>query len=306
MRLEVWIPEETPEAERRQLGELAGVHVYPAAGPLPASLGDGDLLVAGNDPLRALEAAPHVGGLRYIQTFSAGVDRIVERIPPGVTLCDAAGVHDVAVAEWVVMAILASRRRLPEHVAGQRSGAWREDRLTGDDLEGATVVLLGYGAIGRAVEARLAPFGARFVRIARHARAGVHAIADLPVILPSAEIVVILVPLTPETSGVFDAAAIAAMRPGALLVNASRGKIVDSVAMTGAVLDGRIRVALDVTDPEPLPAGHPLWSAPGALITPHVASDVHRQDERAWRLVLDQVARLARGEAPINIVVDGY
>jgi phosphoglycerate dehydrogenase-like enzyme len=306
MRLDVWIPEETPVAERRLLGELAGVHVYPAAGPLPASLGDGDLLVAGNDPLRALEAASHVGGLRYIQTFSAGVDRIVERIPPGVTLCDAAGVHDVAVAEWVVMAILASRRRLPEHVDGQRSGTWREDRLTGDDLEGATVVLLGYGAIGRAVEARLAPFGARFVRIARQARAGVHAITDLMAVLPGADIVVILVPLTPETSGVFDAAAIAAMQPGALLVNASRGKIVDSVALTAAVLDGRIRVALDVTDPEPLPAGHPLWSAPGALITPHVASDVHRQDERAWRLVLDQVGRLARGETPINIVVDGY
>jgi len=210
------------------------------------------------------------------------------------------------VAEWVVMAILASRRRLPEHIDGQRSGAWREDRVTGDDLEGATVVLLGYGAIGRAVEARLGPFGARFVRIARQARAGVHGITDLMAVLPSADIVVILVPLTPETSGVFDAAAIAAMRPGALLVNASRGKIVDSVALTGAVLDGRIRVALDVTDPEPLPAGHPLWSAPGALITPHVASDVHRQDERAWRLVLDQVARLARGEPPINIVVDGY
>jgi phosphoglycerate dehydrogenase-like enzyme len=306
MRLEVWIPEEAPLAVRQQLTESAGVHVYPAAGPLPASLGDGDLLVAGNDPLRALEAAPHVGGLRYIQTFSAGVDRIVERIPPGVTLCDAAGVHDVAVAEWVVMAILASRRRLPEHVDGQRSGAWREDHLTGDDLEGATVVLLGVGAIGRAVEARLAPFGARFVRIARQARAGVHAITDLMAVLPSADIVVILVPLTPETSGVFDAAAIAAMQPGALLVNASRGKIVDSVALTAAVLDGRIRVALDVTDPEPLPAGHPLWSAPGALITPHVASDVHRQDERAWRLVLDQVGRLARGEAPINIVVDGY
>ena len=306
MRPEIWIPEETPDAERQRLAELAGVHVYPAAGPLAASLGRGDLLVAGNHQKRAIEVAPHVGGLRYIQTFSAGVDRIVGRIPPGVSLCDAAGVHDVAVAEWVLMAILASRRRLPEHVDGQRSRAWREDRLTGDDLEGATVVLLGVGAIGRAVEARLVPFGVQVVRIARHARAGVHSVADLPTILPSADIVVILVPLTPETSGVFDAAAIAAMRPGALLVNASRGKIVDAVAMTAAVLDGRIRVALDVTDPEPLPAGHPLWSAPGALITPHVASDVQRQDERAWRLVEDQVARLARGEPPINIVVDGY
>jgi phosphoglycerate dehydrogenase-like enzyme len=306
MRPEIWIPEETPAAERRQLGELAGLHVYPAAGALAASLGRGDLLVGGNNPKRALEVAPHIEGLRFFQTFSAGVDRIVGRMPPGVTLCDAAGVHDVAVAEWVVMAILASRRRLPEHIDGQRNGTWRKDRLTGDDLEGATVVLLGVGAIGQAVEARLAPFGVRIVRVARHQRAGVHSIAELELLLPSADIVVILVPLTPETTGVFGATAIAAMRPGALLVNASRGKIVDTAAMTEAVLDGRIRVALDVTDPEPLPAGHPLWSAPGALITPHVASDVHREDERAWRLVKDQVERLTRGEPLTNVVVDGY
>jgi phosphoglycerate dehydrogenase-like enzyme len=306
MRPEIWIPEETPASERQGLAELAGVHVYPAAGALPASLGRGDLLVGGNNPRRALEVAPHIEGLRFFQTFSAGVDRIVERMPPGVTLCDAAGVHDVAVSEWVVMTILASRRRLPEHIDGQRSGTWRKDRLTGDDLDGATVVLLGVGAIGQAVEARLAPFGVQIVRVARHQHAGVHSIAELELLLPSADIVVILVPLTAETTGIFGATAIAAMRPGALLVNASRGKIVDTVAMTEAVLQGRIRVALDVTDPEPLPSGHPLWSASGALITPHVASDVHRQDDRAWRMVHDQVARLARGEPLINVVVDGY
>jgi phosphoglycerate dehydrogenase-like enzyme len=118
--------------------------------------------------------------------------------------------------------------------------------------------------------------------------------------------VVILLPLTEATRGVIDAAAIAAMKPGALLVNAARGPIINSEAMTAAVLAGRIRVALDVTDPEPLPAGHPLWSAPGALITPHVASDVVREQERVWRLVRDQVGRLARGEGLANIVVDGY
>jgi phosphoglycerate dehydrogenase-like enzyme len=103
-----------------------------------------------------------------------------------------------------------------------------------------------------------------------------------------------------------DADAIGAMRPGALLVNASRGKIVDTQAMTAAVLAGRIRVALDVTDPEPLPAGHPLWTAPGVLITPHVASDVQRLNDRAWQLVQEQVVRLAAGQPLINVVVDGY
>jgi phosphoglycerate dehydrogenase-like enzyme len=306
VRPTVWIPEETPPAERQRLAESVIVQVYPAAGAIPASLGHGDLLVAGNDPMRALEVAPLIAGLRYFQTFSAGVDNLVGRLPPGVVLCDAAGVHDIAVAEWVLMTILASRRYLPEHIDGQRSGTWREDRLTGDDLDGATVLLIGAGSIGGAVEARLAPFGARIVRIARRAREGVHSIQDLPQLLPSADIVVILVPLTPDTTGLFDAAAIAAMRPGGLLVNASRGKIVDTAAMTAAVLEGRIRVALDVTEPEPLPAGHPLWAAPGALITPHVASDVRRLDDRAWRLVQDQVARLAAGEPLVNVVVDGY
>ncbi len=306
MQPTVWIPEETPPAERRRLAESAIVHVYPAEGDVPANLGRGDLLVAGNDPIRALELAAHIEGLRFFQTFSAGVDKLVGRLPPGVVLCDAAGVHDIAVAEWVLMAILASNRRLPEHVEAQRTGTWGHDRLTGDDLDGATVLLIGAGSIGRAVEARLAGFGPQIVRIARRAREGVHAIGDLPQLLPAAQVVVIVVPLTPETTGLFDPAAIGALRPGALLVNASRGKIVDTQAMTAAVLAGRIRVALDVTDPEPLPAGHPLWTAPGVLITPHVASDVHHLDDRAWQLIQEQVVRLAAGEPLINVVVDGY
>jgi len=306
MRPHLWIPEEAPANERERLAELAELHIYPAAGELPASVGHGDLLVAGNDPRRALDVAPRIEGLRYFQTFSAGVDRIVGKLPVGVTLCDAAGVHDIAVAEWVLMATLASRRRLPEHVDGQRAGTWRREKLTGDDLDGATVALVGVGAIGRAVEARLVPFGVQILRVARRARAGVLAIEDLATILPAADVVVILIPLTPATTGLFDAGAIAAMRSGALLVNASRGKIVDAAAMTAAVLAGRIRVALDVTDPEPLPDGDPLWSAPGALITPHVASDVRGEDERAWALVHSQVERLARGEPLVNEVVDGY
>ena len=306
MRPDIWIPDEAPPSERDRLATLADVHVYPAAGELPASLGPGDLLVGGTHPSRALEVAPHIEGLRYFQTFSAGVDRIVGHLPAGVILCDAAGVHDIAVAEWVVMAILASRRRLPEHIDGQRAGTWRRERLAGDDLDGATIALVGVGAIGRAVEARLAPFGAQFVRVARRAREGIRAVGDLKAVLPTADVVVILMPLTPETTELFDTATIDAMKPGALLVNASRGRIVDTAAMTAAVLEGRIHVALDVTEPEPMPAGHPLWSAPGALITPHVASDVRHEDDRAWQLIYEQVGRLARGEPLINEVVDGY
>jgi phosphoglycerate dehydrogenase-like enzyme len=306
VRPDVWIPERTPAAERDRLGELAALRIFAASGPIASRLPGADLLVAAYDVPRALEVARHVDGLGAIQAFSAGVDSIADRIPPGVTLCDAAGVHDVAVAEWVLMTILASRRRLPEHLEAQRAGRWRTEAIVGDDLVDAVVVIVGAGSIGRAVEARLTPFGASTVRVARRPRDGVLQFADLPSVLPRADVVVSLLPLTPDTRGIIDAAIIGAMRPGALLVNASRGPVVDPTAMTAAVLEGRIRVALDVTDPEPLPAGHPLWSAPGVIITPHVASDVRREDQRAWQLVLEQVGRLARGEALVNVVVDGY
>jgi phosphoglycerate dehydrogenase-like enzyme len=285
---------------------VAQLRVFAASGPIAPRLPRADLLVAAYDVSRALEVARHVDGLGAIQAFSAGVDSIADRVPPGVTLCDAAGVHDVAVAEWVLMTILASRRRLPEHLDAQRGGRWRTESIVGDDLVGAVVVIVGAGSIGRAVEARLLPFGARIVRVARRPRDGVLQISELPSVIPRADVVVSLLPLTPNTRGIMDATIIDAMQPGALLVNASRGPVVDSTALTAAVLEGRIRVALDVTDPEPLPAGHPLWSAAGVIITPHVASDVRREDERAWQLVLEQVGRLARGESLVNVVVDGY
>ena len=306
VRPAVWIPERSPQVERERLTAIATVHLFASEGPIPATVGRGDILVLAEDAGRAMDHAAHIDDLRVILAFSAGVDSIIGRVPPGVILCDAAGVHDVAVAEWVMTVILASQRRLPEHLEGQRAGRWRDERLTGWDLVEATVVLLGAGSIGSAVEARLAPFGANVVRVARRPRPGVHTMADLPSILPTADIVVSLLPLTPETRGVVDAGFLAAMRSGALLVNASRGGIVDTEALTAEVLAGRLRAALDVTDPEPLPDGHPLWSAPGVIVTPHIASDVHATDERAWRLALEQVGRYARGEPLINVVADGY
>ena len=305
MRPDVWIPEATPALERDRLAANATLHVFPPTGPIDRDEA-ADLLVAAYDSDRAIEVAQTLRRLVAVQAFSAGVDSLIGRIPDGVILCDAAGVHDVPVAEWVVMTILASQRRLAEHLAAQRAGIWGTEPLVGHDLVGATVVLVGAGGIGRAVEARLAGFGPTVVRVARRARAGVHPISDLPALLPSADIVVILLPLTPETRGLVDVAFLAGMGHDALLVNASRGAVVDLAALTDAVLSGRLRAALDVTDPEPLPAGHPLWSAAGVILTPHVASDVIREDGRGWQLVREQVARLARGEPLANVVVDGY
>jgi phosphoglycerate dehydrogenase-like enzyme len=306
VKLDLWIPAGTPQGRRTDLSGAANLHDYPAAGPWPDHLGHADMLVAGHDVGAALEAVSRLDGLRVVQTLSAGVDRIVDSLPAGITLCDASGVHDVGVAEWIVMAILASNRRLPQLFEAQQAATWRHDGSRGDELSGSSAIILGHGSIGRAVELRLAPFGVDVVRVARTERHGVHALADLPALLPSADILVILLPLTPETRGLVSDELLSRLKPGALIVNASRGAVVDTPALMAALMDGRIRAALDVTDPEPLPDGHPLWSMPGVLITPHVAGDVSGEEDRAWALVADQVERLARGEPLRNVVVDGY
>jgi phosphoglycerate dehydrogenase-like enzyme len=256
-----------------------------------------------------LEALPAMRSLRLIQTLESGVDWLLPRVPPGVMVCNSRGAHDAAVAEWVVGAILAMQRRLPDHLRAQEQGLWREI-VSGDrwqppyagDLEGATVLIVGHGSIGAAVERRLGPFGVEVRRIARRRREGVEPVASLPGMVGAADVVVLLVPLTEETEGLFDAPMLAAMKPGALLVNAGRGRLLDQAALVDALAGGRLRAALDVADPEPLPAGHPLWSAPNLLLTPHMAGDTPRRFRRSWQLVGEQVRRLLAGEAPVNIV----
>jgi phosphoglycerate dehydrogenase-like enzyme len=307
MKPDLWIPARTPQHRRDSLERIADLHEYPPDDPSPGSLGRGDMLVVGDDLTAALGAISRIDGLRVVQTMSAGVDRIVDRIPAGITLCDASGVHDVGVAEWIVMAILASNRRLVHLIEAQQAASWgHSDAARGDDLEGSRVLILGYGSIGRAVEDRLVPFGVTVDRIARHERDGVHSEADLPDLVPSADILIVLLPLTPATRGFVGTEILSRMKPGALLVNASRGAVVDTDALLAALADGRIRAALDVTDPEPLPDGHPLWSTPGVLITPHVAGDVGGEEDRAWAMIAAQVGRLARGEPLRNVVTDGY
>jgi phosphoglycerate dehydrogenase-like enzyme len=302
--LDIWIPEQTSIEQRASLPDGITVHELAQHGALPERLGHADMLISGFFHARAIEAIPRFDGLRVVQALTAGVDPLVGHVPPGVILCDGSGIHDAPVAEWVVMATLAMRRNLPGQVVAQHESTWRWSG--GDDLVGATVLIVGYGSIGRALEARLLPFGAHVLRAARHAREGVHGVEELPSLLPQADVVVILVPLTPETQGMVGSAFLQAMRPGAVLVNAARGPIVDSDALLSALHDESIRAALDVTDPEPLPDGHPLWSAPGVLITPHTGGAVLRVFERGWRFAGEQVRRLMAGEPLLNVVRDGY
>ena len=250
--------------------------------------------------------------LRVVQSTSAGVDSLLPLVPEGVILCGASGAYDISVAEWVVATLLALSRRLPEFYELQQRAEWEQNAgdwiTTGpssigpiEDLDGANVLIFGHGSIGRAVAARLAPFGARTTGIARHARDDAEPPEALPRLLPEADVVVLLAPLTPETRGVVDADFLARMKEGALLVNAARGAIVDTGALIDALRSGHARAALDVTDPEPLPPEHPLWQAPNVIITPHIAGSVKRWRNRAYRLAGEQLRRYAAGEPLLNV-----
>ena len=239
--------------------------------------------------------------LKVIQLITAGADTWVRRVPEAITLCDGRGIHTVPTSEWTVTAILSYLHDFPHFARAQARGEW--SRRVGETLPGKRVLVVGAGDIGEAVAARLAPFGVTLTRVARRARPGVHGVDELPALLPQADIVVIIVPLTPETTGLVDREFLAAMPDGALLVNAARGPIVDSDALTVELTSGRLNAALDVTDPEPLPTEHPLWTTPGILITPHVGGDSTAMAPRVDRLIRDQAARLVRGDEPLNVVL---
>ncbi|HEY6310623.1 MAG TPA: 2-hydroxyacid dehydrogenase [Streptosporangiaceae bacterium] len=238
--------------------------------------------------------------LRVIQLMSAGADHVLAYVPPGVTLCTARGAHDPAVAEWIVAVILGQVRLLPRFMTAQQAGTW--DPAVSEPLAGRTVLIVGYGSIGEAVERLLVPFGVTVERVARRAHPGVAGVDDLPALLPRADIVILLVPVTPATTRLVDARFLGLMRDHALLVNAARGAIVDTGALLAELSSGRLLAALDVTDPEPLPAGHPLWSAPGLLLTPHVAGLSTDAIPRARDIVKEQLARYAAGEPLRNVV----
>ncbi len=263
---------------------------------------------------------------RYVQTISAGVETIQPMLPEGVILCNAQGVHDSATAEWALTAILASLKWLPFYTCLQQQGCWgspaqadahwqqtygcrhsSSSPVLVEELPGRTVLIVGYGSIGKAIEARLLPFEpAKIIRLARTAREGVHGAGELDALLPEADVVVLITPLTPETHHLIGAGQLARMRRGALLVNAARGGVVDTNALVAALESRHIRAALDVTDPEPLPEGHPLWKAPGLLLTPHVAGSTPAFYHRVFRFLGSQLQRLLDGEEPANIIRGHY
>lgn len=251
----------------------------------------------------------HMPALRVVQTLTAGIDNILGGLgdlPPGVRLCNARGVHEASTAELALTLVLASLRGLPGMVRGQDREEWRDGFY--DALADRSVLIVGYGSIGAAVEDRLLAFECGPVtRVARSARTTprgpVHALADLPRLLPDADVVILCTPLTEETRGLAGAGFLGRMKDGALLVNVARGPVVDTKSLLAELESGRLRAALDVTDPEPLPPGHPLWHAPNVLITPHVGGSSSAFEPRAKRLVARQLTRFAAGEPVENTVL---
>jgi phosphoglycerate dehydrogenase-like enzyme len=307
--VKVWIAH---EEGRALLGELPSgtlVEVLPAAdGPTPSDPGSVEFWVpqflASGD---VVDFVGKLGGLRVIQLLSAGADAWVGRIPPGIALCDARGVHSPSTSEWVLTAVLSYLRAFPAFARDQAARTWSYGQhAPTDELTGKRVLIVGAGAIGEATAARLAPFEVTVTLVARTARDGVHGIGELPALLPDADVVILLVPLTDETRGMVDADFLRRMPDGALLVNAARGPVVRTDALVAELASGRIGAAVDVTDPEPLPVDHPLWTMPNFLLTPHVGGSVRGLLRRAYGLVGDQIRRYAAAQPLINEVRNGY
>ena len=272
-------------------------------------------------PTKAMRIWPRLRGVRLVLSLMAGTEWIPGTVGPRVTICNARGAHNISTAEWTVSAILATLKYFPFYLDVQRGGVWKRRfeasaqyaRITGDarplyppvmleELTGKRVLLVGYGAIGQEIERMLAPFDVKLKRVARSARDGVYAVSELDSLLPQAEIVILILPSTAESHHLIGSRQIALMRQGALLVNAARGPVVDTDALVAALNSGHIRAALDVTDPEPLPEGHPLWSCPNLLLTPHVAGSSPQFAPRSVKTAADELRRYLAG-APLHNVV---
>ncbi len=292
-----------------QVGPVEGVALEPwdLTGPL-ADGTDVAFVVQPylSDP-QLLRRVADLPDLQVVQLLTAGFETALPFLPDGVSLCNAAGVHDASTAEQAVGLAVAALRGIPDFVRAQDRGQWLPVRIW-PSLTDRRVLVVGYGRIGRAITARLLPFEVSVTAVASRARAGdefverVHGLDELPGLLPEHDVVILIVPLTPTTTRLVDADFLAALPDGALLVNVARGGVVDTDALVAALQSGRITAALDVTDPEPLPAGHPLWNAPGVLISPHIGGATTAFQPRAVRLVRQQLQSLVAGQPLDNVV----
>ncbi|MDQ0614307.1 phosphoglycerate dehydrogenase-like enzyme [Microbacterium sp. W4I4] len=310
MSLLVTVPTDRVAADIGALPADVDLRVWDLKSPAPAE--HIDIVVppymGSTGSLDALEGL----SIRLVQSQSIGYDGVADILPSGMPFANAASVHEPSTAELAVGMMIAAQRQIPRFVRAQDRGEWAP--VFAESLADRRVLLVGFGGVGKAIAQRLAPFEVTMTAVARSARTErvegigdmeVRGIDELPTLLADAEIVVLSLPGTAETRHLFDAELIGRMAPGALLVNVGRGPLIDTDALLAALDDGRIRAALDVFEQEPVPAGHPLWSAPGLLMIPHGGGASTAMNPRMAKLIRTQIERMLAGEPPVNVVIPG-
>jgi phosphoglycerate dehydrogenase-like enzyme len=260
-----------------------------------------------------IDAGPVMGSLakvpnlKFVQTQSTGYDGVREAAGPGAAVANASGVHAAATAELAVGLILAKLRGIDQAVKDQQIESWKPQRR--QSLADRKILLLGIGGIGKELARRLEPFEVTVTRVGSSARTDadgqVHGPDELVELAAGHDILVSVLPLNDKTHHLVGQDVLAALPNGALVVNVGRGAVVDTDALTREVASGRLQCAIDVVDPEPLPAGHPLWSAENALITPHIGGNASAFEPRILKLLKRQLEALAAGETPANLVQQG-
>lgn len=300
----VLVPWESVSAGLAGLADGSGLtaEVFSGDAPAPGDLSDVVFFTVPYDQPFALEPVKRLSNVKVVQTLTAGYDHLLPLLPRTATLCNARGLHDAGTAEHALGLILASQRELPRWIRAQDSRDW--EHVHTRSLAGSRVLIVGYGSIGSALDARLGACEAETIRVASRPRPAerVLGVADLDSLLPTADVVVLVTPLNSGTRGLLDARRLALLPDGALVVNVGRGPVLDTPAILAETASGRLRAALDVTDPEPLPADHPLWQVPNVIITPHVAGGAADFYPKAAAFIAAQVRRFASGEPLRNIV----
>jgi phosphoglycerate dehydrogenase-like enzyme len=289
------------------LSELDGVRAvrYTLGEPLPPEAAKAEVLIPAPGAQKVTDTLfAELPNLKLIQLLSAGAEDWIASVPDGVLLSTCRGAHGGSTAEWVVAVLLSLYRELPAFTADQAANRW--GRRATDTLQGKRALVVGAGDLGQQLQRRLEAFDTRVTLVGMSARDGVRGVEELPELLGGFDIVALMVPLTSRTRGMVDAGFLAAMKDGAVLVNAARGSVVDTDALVAELRTGRLRAALDVTEPEPLPSEHPLWEMPGLILTPHVGGSVHGVRSRSYAVAAAEIGRYAGGELPNNLVHGEY
>jgi phosphoglycerate dehydrogenase-like enzyme len=308
----LWVPEGTDAQYLSGLPDTVEIGILPQNDRnLSPDAGRVEFLIVSwfRDPLLFSDQLKQLTSLKVMQTYAAGVDRLIKFVPPGVILCNGKGLHDTAVSEWIVGAILAAFNKFSEFYALQDQGKWQP--VDTDTLEGRTVTIFGYGAIGKAVEKRLSGFEVTVLRVARTERTEadgklVHSFNDLANVLPITDVLVNILPLTAETGKIINADILSQLPENAIVINAGRGGTVDTDALIKELSSGRLRAVLDTTDPEPIPDGHKLWTTPNVFLTQHSSGNSSDYLDKVYPFIHEQIRRYMAGEPLLNIVNGAY